>query len=284
MTATGYLVAGAGYVGARLLDALPADRRLGLKRQADDRPDTQAVDFDGDTPSLPRADVIIYTVPPPREGDDDPRLARFLAALPGTPQRMVYFSTSGVYGDTGGRRVAEDAALRPATSRARRRVAAETRLRDWCGEHGVTLCVLRVPGIYGPGRLGLDRLREGKSVLREADAGPANRIHVDDLVRCALAAARTGRPPTVCNVGDGDERSSTWFSRTVAELAGLPAPREISLAEAGREWSEMRLSFVRESRRLDLGRMRDELGVEPVYADAADGIRASLREDGVFAA
>lgn len=284
MTTPDFLVAGAGYAGLRLLDALPAGRAIGLRRDAGGDARIVAADLDSGNDALPGAKTIIYTVPPSRETeDDDLRLARFLYRLTSPPDRFVYFSTSGVYGDTGGERVTEDAVPDPRTARARRRVAAESRLARWCAANGSELCVLRVPGIYGPDRLGVDRLRDGHAVLREADAGPGNRIHVDDLVRCAVAAATVASPPAVCNVGDGDERSSTWFSRTVAALAGLPAPRELSREDAEREFSERRLSFLRESRRLDLARMHDALGVTPIYADAADGIRASLRADGIGA-
>lgn len=274
-----YLVAGAGYTGERLLAALPAGRALGLSRRPPaGRHDLVAADLDDEAPALPEAATVIYTVPPPAEGEDDPRLARFLAALPGPPRRFVYFSTTGVYGDTGGERVDEDSPPQPGTARARRRLAAETRLADWCAGRDVRLAVLRVPGIYGPGRLGLERLRAGKTVLRDAEAGPGNRIQVEDLVRVALAAAQPEAPGGRFNVGDGDYRSSTWFAGEVARQAGLPAPRQITLAEARATWSPMRLSFALESRRVDVTRMREVLGVEPVYADAADGIRASLAD------
>jgi len=276
-----FLVAGAGYTGARLLAALPVGHALGLSRRPPaGRQDLVAADLDDEGLSVPEAATVVYTVPPPAEGEDDPRLARFLAALPGPPRRFVYFSTTGVYGDTGGERVDEDSPTRPVTARARRRLAAEMRLSAWCAGRDVRLTVLRVPGIYGPGRLGLERLRTGKTVLREAEAGPGNRIHVDDLVRVALAGATGDAPGGLYNVGDGDYRSSAWFAGEVARQAGLPAPREIALAEARATWSPMRLSFALESRRVDVTRMREVLGVEPRYADAAAGIRASLAEQG----
>jgi len=274
-----YLVAGAGYTGARLLAALPEGRALGLSRRPPaGRRDLFAADLDDEGLSLPATATVVYTVPPPTEGEDDPRLARFLAALPRPPRRFVYFSTTGVYGDTGGERVDEDSPPRPATARARRRLAAETRLGEWCAGRDVRLAVLRVPGIYGPVRLGLERLRAGRTVLRESEAGPGNRVHVEDLVRVALAATQTEAPAGIFNAGDGDYRSSTWFAGEVARQAGLPAPREITLAEARATWSPMRLSFALESRRVDVTRMREVLGVEPVYADAAGGIRASLAD------
>ena len=184
-----------------------------------------------------------------------------------------------MYGDRSGERVTEDDPVQPDSGRARRRVAAEAVANRYCREQGCALIVLRVPGIYGPGRLGLDRLAGAAEVLREEDSGPGNRIHVDDLVDCCLAALSDGAEPGIYNVGDGDHRSSGTFSRAVAEMAGLPTPRAITLTEAKAAWSSMRLSFARESRQVDTSKMRDVLGVMPRYPNALDGIRASLEEE-----
>ncbi|MEQ8207090.1 MAG: NAD-dependent epimerase/dehydratase family protein [Woeseia sp.] len=274
-----YLVAGAGYSGQRILSTLPTVSAIGLRRHENAELLHSMIYADLDQPiaPLPEVDCVIYTVPPSREQEPDPRLQHFLNALSNSPRRFIYFSTSGVYGDAGGERVSEYDPVAPETERAHRRVAAEAQLQEWCAKHGSELVVLRVPGIYGPGRLGLERLQHAEPLLREEDAGPGNRIHVDDLVNCALAATDPARPAGVYNVGDGDHRSSTWFATTVATLAGLEIPESVSMAEANKTWNERRLSFLRESRRLDLRRMYDVLRICPRYPDATEGIRASLR-------
>jgi len=265
------VIVGAGYTGQRVADLLPGSTVL-------TRP---AFDLDRDTvtvPQLPAACRILYTVPPREEADGDPRLDALLARLDAPPARFVYLSTSGVYGDCGGRRVEESATPAPLTARARRRLDAETLLRKWCDERGTDLVILRSPGIYGPGRLGLDRLELGDPVVAEAESGPGNRIHVDDLAACCVRALNPATPPGIYNVADGDHRSSTSFAKTVAKLAGLPEPPEISRAEAATVFSPMRLTFLNESRILDTRRMRDVLGFTPRYADPVAGIRASLRD------
>ncbi len=83
-------------------------------------------------------------------------------------------------------------------------------------------------------------------------------------------------PAGIYNLGDGDQRSATWFAAEVARQAGLPEPPIVSREEADATFSERRLSFIRESRRVDTSRMREILGVTPIYTDAAEGIRASL--------
>ena len=279
-----FVVAGTGYTGHRVLARLPADSSLALGRRPVDTAgrELRLVDFDtvgGERLSVPTPYCLLYTAPP-GGADGDERLAALLARLDPAPHRLVYLSTSGVYGDRQGSIVDESAAIRPGTTRARRRVAAEQLLTAWCRKHGTELYILRVPAIYGPGRLGVDRLRAGEPVLRDADSGPGNRIHVDDLASCCLAAMQTSTaPPGIYNVSDGDDRSSGAFSRAVARLAGLPPPREIDIREAGLTWSRERMSFVRESRRLDTTRMRELLGVVPDYANPEDGIRASLEEE-----
>jgi nucleoside-diphosphate-sugar epimerase len=271
------LFVGAGYTGARVLARLPDAIALGRSRSGDEQ-----LDLDHDEHlrlALPERYAVIYSVPPASDQPADPRLARFLAMLPHPPVRIVYLSTTGVYGNRDGERVDEKTEPRPESARAERRLAAERLLAEWCTGRDTTAVVLRVPGIYGPGRMSTEGLRAAMPVLREEDANPGNRIHVDDLATCCIAALAPDVPDGIYNVGDGDHRSGSWFSKEVARQAGLPAPPAISMAEARQTFSPMRLSFLRESRVVDTTKMREVLGVTPKYADAADGIAASLREE-----
>jgi nucleoside-diphosphate-sugar epimerase len=271
------LFVGAGYTGTRVLRRLPDAVALGRSRPGDER-----LDLDHDERlqlELPEEYAVIYSVPPAPDQPGDPRLGRFLAMLPHAPARLVYLSTTGVYGNRDGERVDETSEARPESARAERRLAAERMLAEWCTGRQTTAVVLRVPGIYGPGRLGTDSIRSGMPVLEEKDANPGNRIHVDDLATCCIAALAPGVPDGIYNVGDGDHRSGTWFTNEVARQAGLPPPPTISLAEAKKTFSPMRLSFLRESRIVDTKKMREVLGVLPKYADAADGIAAALAEE-----
>ena len=272
------VVAGTGYTGSRILERLPVTGAVGLSRSTIEtaRP-FHTIDFDSADAPLPEIATpfaVIYTVPP--GGDDDARLQGFLDRLTAAPRRFVYLSTTGVYGDCGGAVVDEDTPVNPGSRLSKPRVAAENRLRDWASEIGCDLVILRVPGIYGPGRLGLTRIREGQPVLEECDANPGNRIHVDDLATCCIAALASDVPAGVYNVGDGDHRSSTWFTSDVARQAGLPAPPRISRGQAAEEFSPMRLAFLASSRVVDTTRMREVLGVTPKFEDPIEGIRASL--------
>ena len=120
------------------------------------------------------------------------------------------------------------------------------------------------------------RIQKREPVLREKDAGPGNRIHIDDLVETCVRAATVAAPPDIVNVCDGNHASSTQFTQIVAREAGLSLPPEIGLEEARKVFTPMRWSFIAESRRLDNTRLREQLGVRLRYANLLEGIRASL--------
>lgn len=284
------LIAGCGYTGTRLARRrLDADPVLALVRGAASAAallgqgiPAVAVDFDADAPlpALPSdLGAVVYLAPPAGGGTEDLRLARFLQALgPARPQVFVYFSTTGVYGDTRGAAVDEDSPLAPQEDRSKQRWDAERQVMAWCVARSIRWVVFRVPAIYGPHRLPLDRLREGEPVLREEDSGPGNRIHVDDLVAACLASLV--RPVAgAFNLTDGAPDSMAAFTLRVAAQAGLPMPRRVSWAEAQTLLSPGLLAFLRESRRV-MSHRTQELGWTPGYGNPDDGIRASLVEMG----
>lgn len=276
------LVVGTGYLGRRFLGSQNTRSAIGLSRstmRSAERVEVYDLDAGGALPiDLPGQYSVLYTVPPSRHSMSDVRLERLLTLLTPAPKRFVYISTTGVYGNRDGASVDEDTKVKPETDRARRRVAAEESLQAWAEEHDCAVAILRVPGIYGPERLGLERIREGLPMISEQDVGPGNRIHVDDLVSCCAAALSPTVPAGIYNVGDSDTRSSTWFMSEVARQCQLPAPPTISMQEAERTFTPMRLSFLRESRQVDTHKMRAVLGITPRYANAEDGIRATLAQ------
>ena len=280
------IIAGTGYTGARLLTAI--DGSVSISRQALSTIDaTPCYVRDLDKTSvepvvLDDRYAMICCIPPALEEANETRLQRLLHAVHPPLQRVVYLSTTGVYGDQQGKLTDESTLPAADNARAIRRLTDEKTLLDYGKEHDCEIVVLRVPGIYGPGRLGVDRIQSGTTFINEADAYPGNRIHVDDLVRCCIAAVQTNVPAGTYNVGDGDHRSSTAFATLVTEQAGLKAPQTVSRKEANETFSELRLSFLRESRTLDTTKMRKVLGVEPRYGDVEDGIRASLIDDGIL--
>jgi nucleoside-diphosphate-sugar epimerase len=226
---------------------------------------------------LPTADALVfYLAPPPAGGVVDPRMTAFLSgpATARPPSRIVYVSTSAVYGDCGGAWVTEERPPAPSTDRGRRRLAAETALLEWQDAAGIPVVILRVPGIYGAGRLPVRRLQEGLPVLRAEDSPYTNRIHADDLAAVCVAAAERGQPGAAYNVSDGHPSTMTDYFNRIADLLELPRPPAVDMAEARRVLSPGMLSFLQDSRRLDNRRMCEELGVTLRYPDLEAGLRA----------
>jgi nucleoside-diphosphate-sugar epimerase len=276
------VVVGTGYTGIRILRRITDSTAIGLSRSipeasSDCRIELLNLDRDGDVSvELSEKYALIYTVPPAGELSKDTRLSRIFKQLSPAPRRFVYISTTGVYGNQDGELVNENTVPQPGSSRSGKRLAAEQRLQQRCEQQGIELVILRVPGIYGPGRVGLEAIRDGTPVLSEADAYPGNRIHVDDLVTCCINATAGETPPGIYNVGDGDFRTSTWFAHEVAHQAGQPKRPEVSRVQAEKEFSALRLSFLSESRRIDTNKMRTVLGVTLAFRTAENGISNSL--------
>ncbi len=225
------------------------------------------------------ADTVLHLAPPAAAGASDERTAHLLQALArrGRIGRLVYASTSGVYGDAQGERFDETRAVRPATDRAQRRVDAERRVRWFGRAFGARVTVLRIPGIYAADRAGghpRERLARGTPVLAAADDGYSNHIHADDLARACVATLLRGLPQRVLHVCDDSEVKMGDYFDLAADLCGLPRPPRITRAEAQAQLSPMLLSFMSESRRLDNRRMKRELRLKLRYPTVREGLMA----------
>ncbi|MES0873221.1 SDR family oxidoreductase [Sinimarinibacterium thermocellulolyticum] len=218
---------------------------------------------------------LFWFAPPPPEGEIDARLRGWLAAQRGRIGRVVYISTSAVYGDCDGRWIDEDEPLKPQSARGRRRLDAEKVLANWCRATGAQHVILRVPGIYGPGRWPLQRLSAGLPVLRAEDAPYSNRVHADDLAAAAVLAAARGVDGHAYNIADGEPTTMTDYFTQVARRFGLPEPPVVDRAEARRVFTPAMWSFMEESKRLRIERARTELGFAPRYPNLAAGLAAA---------
>ena len=222
---------------------------------------------------------VVHLAPPPSQGTDDRRTAALLEALARRtpPQALVYASTSGVYGDCAGATVAETTALRPATPRAVRRVAAERRVREFGRRAGVRASVLRIPGIYAPDRdngTPRARLLAGTPVLAAEDDVYTNHIHADDLARACVLALWRGRPLRTVNTNDDSQLKMGDYVDLAADLFGLARPPRVARAWALDHISPTLLSFMSESRRLDNTRLKRELRLRLQYPSPATGLLA----------
>ena len=223
------------------------------------------------------ADAVLHLAPPPPSGRADPRTANLLNALArqSRVRRIVYASTSGVYGDCGGAPIDETRALAPATDRAHRRVDAEARLRHFGRAFGARVTLLRVPGIYALDRAGGDpreRVLRGAPLLVDTDDVFTNHIHADDLARACVAALHRGLPQRAVHVSDDTELKMGAYFDFVADRFGLPRAPRLTRGEAAAAVSPMQLSFMGESRRLSNTRMKRELRLRLRYPTVADGL------------
>lgn len=191
--------------------------------------------------------------------------------------RVVYASTTGVYGDCGGETVPETRPCRPQTERAQRRCDAERLWRSAGSARGWRVGLLRIPGIYdAQSRSPKGRLERGLPVLKPDEDVYTNHLHADDLARLCLLALDRAKPGRIYNVCDDSTLRMGDYFDLAADLYGMPRPPRVARAEAQQAGlSPMMLSFMRESRRLDNTRMKAELGARLRYPEVGEGLRAT---------
>ncbi|MBV8210003.1 MAG: SDR family NAD(P)-dependent oxidoreductase [Burkholderiaceae bacterium] len=210
----------------------------------------------------------ICLAPPATEPYADRRIAQLLRSLRRPPSCLVYVSTTGVYGDRRGGKVDETSRPAPMTERARRRLASELRARA----HPWHAAVLRVPGIYGPERLPLERLRSATPAPLPADDVLTNHIHVEDLANICIAALFRSDPRRIYNAVDDSHLHLGEYLDLVADRFALPRPPRLAHEALRAAVTPMQFSFFRESRRLSNRRIKQELRVRLHYPTARDGV------------
>ena len=275
------LIVGCGDIGGRIVARLAARLRIVALTSSPERvPQLRAagvVPIVGNLDaraSLSRLagfrDRVIHLAPPPEsDGRRDARTRALLAALRGRPKRLVYVSTTGVYGDRAGARVDETTPAAPASDRAWRRLDAERVVRAARG------AVVRAPGIYAHDRLPLARLRSGAPALAAEDDVFSNHIHADDLARICIAALARGRRGRVYNAVDRSQLKMGEYFDLVADRCGLPRPPRLPRAQLRAAVSPLMYSFMSESRRIIGNRIARELKLRLAWPTVADAL-ASL--------
>jgi len=241
--------------------------------------------FDGAAPGpeaagwLNGATHVLNSVPPGLDGD--PVLTHFGPALavPPSVSWLGYLSTTGVYGNTDGRIVAEDAPLAADVDRSRRRVEAEAGWRALSDTHQLPLHVFRLAGIYGPGRNQLVQASQGKARRIIKPGHQFSRIHVDDIVRVLAASMARPNPGAVYNVCDNESAEPARVSEFACDLLGLAPPDPVSFEDAAKTMSPMGVSFWQDNRRVDNSRIRDELAIRLQYPTYREGLQAIFETD-----
>ena len=221
------------------------------------------------------ASAILITAPP--ESDGCPGLKRLVPALTRTgafPDWIGYVSSTAVYGDRAGGWAFEDDPLNAASLEGARRVRAE---RDWldAGQGmGLTVQIIRLPALYGPGRSPLDRLRDGTARIVRKPGQVFNRIHVDDAVSGLFASMARPRPGAAYTLCDDEPAPADVVMEGAARRLGLPRPPEVDLDDPS--VSEAMRRFYRDSKRLSNARAKAELGWRPRYPTWREGLEALI--------
>jgi nucleoside-diphosphate-sugar epimerase len=264
---THLLIFGRGYTASRLaarvaargwtVSATTRDGRAGTLRHDDAAAVLAAVG---------QASHILSSVPPDEAGDD-PVLRDYGEAIAVAPARWIgYLSSTGVYGDSGGAWVDE------ATPLAGRRPARTAADRAWGALRG-DVRRFRLPGIYGPGRSVIDRIRSGTAHRVDLAEQVFSRVHVDDIA-AALIASFTSEATGAFNIADDAPASQNAVVEEGARQIGLAPPPLVPLASL----SPAQRAFYAENRRVANGRAKRLLDWAPRYTDYRTGLRACIEQ------
>ena len=252
------------------------------RRQPDGVDDLVLDDATGVRPDPDRlADTthLLVTAAPAADGLD-PALRLLAGELAGWPLRWVgVLSSTGVYGDSGGAWVDEETPLPAASGRSASRIRCEETWRSF----DLPLQILRLPGIYGPGRNPLAGLRRGEARLVHKPGQVFSRVHVDDIVGAILhcLALPADQRPTLLNVADQRPAPSSEVLGFAAHLLGVPLPPFRWYAEAEAAMGPMARSFWQDNRRVSSRRLTEGLGYGLQHPTYREGLRSCLREEGL---
>ncbi|MBX9741883.1 MAG: SDR family oxidoreductase [Beijerinckiaceae bacterium] len=231
---------------------------------------------DAIAPALAEARYVLVSIPPGETGD--PVLKAFGREIAVAPrlERIVYLSTIGVYGDHAGAWIDETTTPRPTARRSQLRLDAEKAWRDCADARGCALDILRLAGIYGPGRNQLASLAAGTAKRLIKPGQVFNRIHVTDIAHAIHACFIGGKPGAIYNVTDDEPAPPQDVVTFAAGLLGIPPPPEQDFATA--ELTSMARSFYGENKRVSNARLKRDLALALTFPTYREGLRALLAE------
>jgi nucleoside-diphosphate-sugar epimerase len=241
----------------------------------------KALVFDGKSASaelkhaISEAETALISIPQDETGDPVLRACGDAFAHAPHLRAIVYLSTVGVYGDSGGEWVDEDTPAAPQSERGRHRLAAEQAWQKLGERRGIAVAILRLAGIYGPGRNALRQIARGDARRIVKPGQVFNRIHVDDIAR-AIDAALSQPASGIFNIADDEPTPPADPLMLAAQLMGAPPPPEVKFEDAAPSMSPLALSFWQECRRVRNDKLKDKLGVTLRYPSYREGLRGLL--------
>ena len=285
------LFLGAGYTAKTMIRQLRAEAQFaktpitGTTRSCQNFNNIKAAGaepilFEGTNPSenlseiIRQASHILTSISPKQAGD--PVLAHHSDDLKANKNLkwLGYLSTVGVYGDHQGAWVDEKSATRPSSERSKWRKTAEDHWLTLYKKANLPVHIFRLPGIYGPGRGPLNKLKQGRARRIEKPGQVFNRTHVEDIAQTLIASFKHPNPGTIYNVADDEPAPPQDVLAYGADLLGIEPPPLISFADA--EMTEMARSFYTDNKRVSNKRIKEELGVQLKYPTYREGLKACL--------
>ena len=233
-------------------------------------------------PALPDDMVLYYLIPPPATGLEDTILQHCLKSLSIKPAKLIYFGSSGVYGDRAGNPVDETMSCEALSDRQHRRLDAERQCLAFCEAQSIRCVLLRIGGIYGPGRLPVDAARKQSSLINRGEAPLTNLVYVRDLANVAGLLADQQTAQGIYNVADGVPEPMGSLQQQVARQLELPEAPFQSFQEAWASASPMKREFMQASKRLDIRALQETLGDSLVFTAREQAIMESLQEEGIY--
>jgi nucleoside-diphosphate-sugar epimerase len=222
--------------------------------------------------------ILFYLAPPPGGGVTDTRARNFIAHISQAekPAKIIYMSATSVYSEDDSTVITEESATNPDSAMGKRRLDAENVFLGYGANYNVPVVILRVSGIYGPGRLPLMQISQGQPLLRENESGPSNRIHADDLAAICVTAAEKAIAGDIFNISDGHPSSMTSYFNACADALGFPRQPQVTRDEARLVMSPLMFSYVSSSRIIDNSRMLQRLDIQLRYANLSEGLAATV--------
>ena len=248
------------------------------------RPGFKGLNFDGKVATvelrsaITQAEAMLVSVPPDVTGDSVLKACGETLTRAARVRSIVYLSTIGVYGNYEGAWVDETSECRPGNDRNRQRLTAERAWQDLGVRTGVRVAILRLAGIYGPGRNAIDNVRQS-AAKRIAKPGQIfNRIHVTDIAQ-SINAAFDCCSNGIFNVADDEPTPPGDPIVFAAQLLGVEPPQEIPFAQARPAMTELAASFYADAKRVRNGKLKSTLGITLRYPTYREGLLA-LHRDG----
>lgn len=245
--------------------------------------DLRALVFDGQSPGPEVGPVlrtgishVILSIAPDTAGDPVLRHHRADLDAAADLEWLCYYSTVGVYGDFDGAWIEESAALDPRNDRSAWRVQAEQEWRDYAAARGLPLLILRLAGIYGPGRSTFEKLRDGTARRVVKPGQVFNRIHVEDIARITALAAERGLAGTF-NLADDEPAAPQDLVTHAAGMLDMAPPPEVPFETA--QFTPMQRSFYADNKRVSNAAIKQALGIDLLYPDYRAGLAAILKAE-----